>query len=65
MKGRDKGKAGEEEIRYLWMCYGGAQNEGKGCSFVKVMDFKEEHRGPFFGDRKITVTDMSTETKSS
>ncbi|KIJ23041.1 hypothetical protein M422DRAFT_196407, partial [Sphaerobolus stellatus SS14] len=44
MKGR---KA--EEIRYFWMCYAGVQNDGKGCSFVKVMDCKGEGRGPFVG----------------
>jgi len=42
MKGRTA-----DEIRYFWMCYAGVQNEGKGCSFLKVMDCVSEGRGPF------------------
>ncbi|KAF8797888.1 hypothetical protein BYT27DRAFT_7178068 [Phlegmacium glaucopus] len=33
-----------EMDRYWWTCYAGAQNEGKGCKFWKVMDMKEEGR---------------------
>ncbi|EKM55474.1 uncharacterized protein PHACADRAFT_184269 [Phanerochaete carnosa HHB-10118-sp] len=33
--------------KYWWTCYAGAQNEGKGCNFWKVMDVKAEGRGPF------------------
>ena len=51
-------KKGEETERtnkgvttkYWWTCYAGAQNEGKGCNFWKVMDAKAEGRGPFAGD---------------
>ena len=31
-----------ETDRYWWTCYAGAQNEGKGCKFWKVMDMKEK-----------------------
>jgi hypothetical protein len=27
------------------MCYSGAQNEGKGCSFFQILDFDKEGRG--------------------
>ena len=36
--------------KYWWTCYAGAQNDGKGCGFWKVMDIKAEGRGPFVGD---------------
>jgi len=55
---KDKDKGGElkkgvrsesdESLRYFWMCHGGAQNEGKGCGFFKVMDVKLEGRCEFF-----------------
>lgn len=32
--------------KYWWVCYAGAQNDGKGCSFWSVMDMKAEGRGP-------------------
>ncbi|KAG8891221.1 hypothetical protein FRB99_003767 [Tulasnella sp. 403] len=38
------------EMRYFWMCYGGAHNEGKGCGQLKVLDMKAEGRGPFYGE---------------
>ncbi|KAF8522221.1 hypothetical protein BU17DRAFT_45166 [Hysterangium stoloniferum] len=41
-----------EDMHYFWMCYAGAQNDGKGCGFVKVMDCESEGRGPFMGDRE-------------
>ena len=50
MKGRDKNDLKGENMRYFWMCYAGAQNNGKGCSFIKVMDVKAEGRGPFVGN---------------
>jgi 2OG-Fe(II) oxygenase superfamily len=31
--------------RYFWMCYAGAQNDGKGCSFFQVLDMEKEGRG--------------------
>lgn len=37
-------------MKYWWTCYAGAQNDGKGCDFWKVMDAKAEGRGPFIGD---------------
>lgn len=36
--------------RYWWTCYAGAQNDGKGCKFWRVMDMKKENRGPCVGD---------------
>ncbi|KAH9945980.1 uncharacterized protein BXZ73DRAFT_37512 [Epithele typhae] len=36
--------------KYWWTCYAGAQNEGKGCGYWKVMDVQAEGRGPFVGD---------------
>jgi len=33
-----------ETDRYWWTCYAGAQNEGNGCKFWKVMDMKGEGR---------------------
>jgi len=30
--------------KYWWTCYAGAQNDGKGCNFWKVMDMKAEGR---------------------
>ncbi|CDO72868.1 hypothetical protein BN946_scf185002.g53 [Trametes cinnabarina] len=42
--------------KYWWTCYAGAQNDGKGCGYWKVMDLKAEGRGPFVGDvRAVTV----------
>jgi hypothetical protein len=32
-------------MRYFWMCYAGAQNDGKGCSFFQTLDFEKEARG--------------------
>lgn len=41
-----------ETDRYWWTCYAGAQNEGHGCRFWKVMDMKGEGRAWLhsFGD---------------
>ena len=36
--------------KYWWTCYAGAQNDGHGCGFWKVMDAKAEGRGPFVED---------------
>lgn len=48
MKGRpEKGKEQERMMKYWWTCYAGAQNDGKGCGFWKVMDVQAEGRGPF------------------
>ena len=60
MKGRSdrtaSGKAAEgiepteeEQIRYWWTCYAGAQDGGKGCGMWKVMDMEAEGRGPTVG----------------
>ncbi|PPR08083.1 hypothetical protein CVT24_010544 [Panaeolus cyanescens] len=43
MKNRSDGKCAD---RYWWTCYAGAQNDGKGCNFWKVMDMDAEGRGP-------------------
>lgn len=48
MKNRREG--GEDAYKYWWTCYAGAQNEGKGCGFWKVMDVHAEGRGPFAKD---------------
>ncbi|KAG8944081.1 hypothetical protein FRC00_010770 [Tulasnella sp. 408] len=49
-RGRLSVESGDAEMRYLWQCNGGAQNEGKGCGMTKVMDMKAEGRGPSLGD---------------
>lgn len=41
------GAQDEYSIRYWWMCYAGAQSEGKTCGMWKVMDAAAEGRGPF------------------
>ncbi|KIJ60668.1 hypothetical protein HYDPIDRAFT_177359 [Hydnomerulius pinastri MD-312] len=41
MKNRHDGKTD----RYWWTCYAGAQNDGKGCDFWRVMDMRAEGRG--------------------
>ncbi|KAF5358503.1 hypothetical protein D9756_001694 [Leucocoprinus leucothites] len=46
MKNRTDGRTD----RYWWACYAGAQNDGKGCKFWKVMDMDKEGRGPCVGD---------------
>ncbi|KAK0210294.1 hypothetical protein DFS33DRAFT_1292177, partial [Desarmillaria ectypa] len=45
MKNRTDGKTD----KYWWTCYAGAQNDGKGCDFWKVMDMEKEGRGPVVG----------------
>ncbi|KXN90534.1 hypothetical protein AN958_04206 [Leucoagaricus sp. SymC.cos] len=52
MKNRTDGKTD----RYWWSCYAGAQNDGKGCKFWKVMDMKKEGRGPCVGDGVSSTT---------
>lgn len=44
MKNRTDG----ETDRYFWTCYAGAQNDGKGCNFWKLLNMKEEGRGAWF-----------------
>ncbi|KAF9049311.1 hypothetical protein BDZ89DRAFT_1033151 [Hymenopellis radicata] len=46
MKNRSDGKTD----KYWWTCYAGAQNEGKGCNFWRVMDMEGEKRGPIIGE---------------
>lgn len=46
MKNRTDGKTD----KYWWTCYAGAQNDGKGCDFWKVMDMEKEGRGPVVGE---------------
>ncbi|RDB21303.1 Alpha-ketoglutarate-dependent dioxygenase alkB 3 [Hypsizygus marmoreus] len=38
--------------RYWWSCYAGAQNEGKGCNYWKLLDMKAEGRGPCLCDKQ-------------
>lgn len=59
-----KGRVEGQEQRYFWMCYAGLQTNGKGCSFVKVMDYTAEGRGPFIGNQQreaYIITDTSSE----
>ena len=52
-EGEDKSANGSSRslaTKYWWTCYAGAQNDGKGCGFWKVMDIRAEGRGPFVGD---------------
>ncbi|OCH95052.1 hypothetical protein OBBRIDRAFT_721704 [Obba rivulosa] len=54
MKNRYSSADGDDEqkeivAKYWWTCYAGAQNDGKGCNFWKVMDVEREGRGPFVG----------------
>ncbi|CCA72374.1 hypothetical protein PIIN_06308 [Serendipita indica DSM 11827] len=47
-KMEDRGLSTWEEMaqmRYFWMCYSGAQNEGKACNAFRVLDFTKEGRG--------------------
>jgi hypothetical protein len=46
----EKGQDKKTTQKYWWTCYGGAQNDGKGCNFWQTMDVKAEGRGPFAGD---------------
>ncbi|KAH7889896.1 hypothetical protein F5I97DRAFT_1800818 [Phlebopus sp. FC_14] len=48
MKNRHDGQTD----KYWWTCYAGAQNDGKGCDFWRVMDIKSEGRGPTIADAK-------------
>lgn len=36
-------------MRYFWMCFAGAQNEGKGCRFFQVLDMETENRSARYG----------------
>jgi hypothetical protein len=47
-----KNKINGETDKYWWTCYAGAQNEGKGCNFWRIMDMEREGRGPCVGDLK-------------
>ncbi|KAF9001903.1 hypothetical protein BDQ17DRAFT_1203546, partial [Cyathus striatus] len=44
-----KNRINGNKDRYWWSCYAGAQNEGKGCNFWKVLNMAEEKRGPCIG----------------
>lgn len=39
----------DDQIRYWWTCYAGAQDNGKGCGMWRVMDMTAEGRGPCIG----------------
>ncbi|XP_006458249.1 hypothetical protein AGABI2DRAFT_199713 [Agaricus bisporus var. bisporus H97] len=57
MKSRTDG----ETEKYWWTCYAGAQNDGKGCKFWRVMDMEREGRGPCVGDLNSPKTDGRSE----
>ncbi|KAF9483847.1 hypothetical protein BDN70DRAFT_903969 [Pholiota conissans] len=44
-----KNRTDDETDRYFWTCYAGAQNDGKGCKFWKLLDMEKEGRGPCIG----------------
>ncbi|CAE6440119.1 hypothetical protein ACGC1H_004712 [Rhizoctonia solani] len=46
---REKTSRDNEDIKYFWQCYSGAQNEGKSCGHWSLMDIKKEGRGPVIG----------------
>ena len=46
MKNRHDG----ERDRYWWVCYAGAQNDGKGCNLWQVMNMQAEGRCSAFAD---------------
>lgn len=48
-----QGRHSEGDMRYLWMCNGGAVS-GASCGMVKVLDMAGEGRGPILGDRAKT-----------
>ncbi|GAA5953275.1 hypothetical protein JCM3765_007460 [Sporobolomyces pararoseus] len=39
---------GLDSMVFFWSCNAGAQNEGKGCGFFRVLDMKKEGRGKWF-----------------
>lgn len=39
---------GLDSMIFFWSCNAGAQNEGKGCGFFKILDMKQEGRGKWF-----------------
>ena len=45
MKRKNNNVASEDQMQYFWMCYAGAQNDGKGCSFFQILDMEKEGRG--------------------
>ncbi|GAA5935916.1 uncharacterized protein JCM15063_001848 [Sporobolomyces koalae] len=43
------GSAGHfDSMVFFWSCNAGAQNDGKGCGFFRVLDMKKERRGDWF-----------------
>ncbi|GAA5991046.1 hypothetical protein JCM5350_005407 [Sporobolomyces pararoseus] len=54
-----KSSNGLESMVFFWSCNAGAQNEGKGCGFFKVLDMKKEGRGKWFDPRLRRVGDGS------
>ncbi|GAA5903495.1 uncharacterized protein JCM6883_005019 [Sporobolomyces salmoneus] len=39
---------GPDSMVFFWSCNAGAQNEGKGCGFFRVLDMEREGRGKWF-----------------
>lgn len=54
-----------ELLRYFWMCNGGAQNDGKGCGYFRVMDMKGEGRGEFFSASTSRAADADATASGS
>ena len=48
-----------ETIKYHWMCYAGAQNEGQSCNFYQVLDMEAEGRGAKQGVSFFLFSDPS------
>lgn len=48
----------EDQIRYWWTCYAGAQDGKKGCGMWKVMDMKAEGRGRVL-EMQSRISDMA------
>lgn len=45
-RARDDHLSNKADDRFMWQCYTGAQNEGKGCTHWSLMDIEREGRGP-------------------
>ncbi|KAF8610603.1 hypothetical protein BDV93DRAFT_430572 [Ceratobasidium sp. AG-I] len=53
MKGKWRARndhlSNKTDDKFMWQCYTGAQNEGKGCTHWSLMDIEREGRGPVIG----------------
>lgn len=41
-----------DEMLFFWVCNAGAQNEGRGCGYWRVLDMEKEGRGRWFAGRR-------------